>query len=139
MWWWIAACSGGSDVVLTGDTDDDCAGADTFVAGIEVESSGGELVSIVSAEPTPPDVGDNTWTVAVADASGAPMAGLAPVVRPWMPMHGHGLAPPEYVGIDQADGTYVVPTFDLIMPGLWEFTVDLGDGDQAMFSFCAEG
>ncbi|MCB9686198.1 MAG: FixH family protein [Alphaproteobacteria bacterium] len=139
MWWWLAACSGGGDVVLTGDSDDDCAGAETYVAGIEATTSSGAVVSIVSAEPTPPDVGDNTWIVSVADATGAPVVGLSPVVTPWMPMHGHGLAPPDYGGIDQGDGTYVVPTFDLIMPGLWEFTIDLGADDEAMFAFCAEG
>lgn len=139
MWWWIAACVGGEDVVLTGDSDDACAGADTYVAGIEAAAASGVVVAISSAEPTPPDVGDNTWVLSVVDGAGAPVAGLAPVLTPWMPMHGHGLAPPDYTGIDQGDGTYVIPTFDLVMPGLWEFTVDLGDDDEAVFRFCAEG
>lgn len=99
-------------------------------------------MTVATADPDPPDVGDNAWTLAVTDADG-PLDGLAPRVTPWMPEHGHGLVPPDCAGADQGDGSYVVETFDLIMPGLWEFTVDLAaDGvapDTALFRFCAEG
>lgn len=140
VWWWLAACSS-TDVALTGDsTASSCQqDADPYVAGISATAPSGAVVAIASAVPTPPDVGDNTWILSVEDAAGAPLAGLDPVVTPWMPEHGHGLAPPDYTAIDQGDGTYTVPTFDLVMPGLWQFTVDLGDGDEAVFLFCAEG
>jgi YtkA-like len=117
----------------------DCSGAQPFTVGIEATTPAGVTVRIASAAPTPPDVGDNTWTLEVVDASGAPVTGLAPVVTPWMPLHGHGLAPAEYSCVEEADGRYVVDTFDLVMPGLWQFTVEVADGDEVQFDFCAEG
>ena len=43
--------------------------------------------------------------------------------------------------MDRDPSDVAVAMFDLIMPGLWEFTVDLsGDGsDAALFALCAEG
>ena len=103
----------------------------------------GQTVRIAQAQPTPPDVGDNAWTLEITDASGAPLSGLAVDVQPWMPLHGHGLSPARYAAADLGGGTYDVESFDLIMPGLWEFTVDLAAGgeaeDTAMFVLCAQG
>ncbi|MEQ1504389.1 MAG: FixH family protein [Myxococcota bacterium] len=136
-------CTG--DVTL--DADDtgtlhnpnaNCDGAETFVAGVSHETPLGRTVAVAEASPTPPDVGDNQWTVTVTDADGA-AAALPLKLTPWMPLHGHGLTPPDYAGADEGDGSYVVTPFDLIMPGLWQFTVDLGDDDAAVFLFCAEG
>lgn len=143
----LGCAGGGDDVNLdagpshTGDDEEDCLGADTFVAGIEKTSPAGRTVRIASAAPTPPDVGDNTWTVEVTDPSG-PVEGLALAVAPWMPLHGHGLTPPTYTAVDDGGGSYTLQTFDLVMPGLWEFPVDVGTGsepDEVVFKFCAEG
>jgi hypothetical protein len=142
----LGACTG-DEVGLDGDDPtggmtQDCAGADEFVAGVSATAPSGRIVEILDADPTPPDVGDNTWTLSVTEAGGA-VTGLSPMLTPWMPLHGHGLVPTEYAAVDEGDGTYTVETFDLIMPGLWEFTVDLGAGegipDEVVFSFCAEG
>jgi hypothetical protein len=143
----LVACGGGDDVVLDGlqptdsGTAPDCDGAEPFVAGMTATTSGsGTTVALAAAAPTPPDVGDNAWTLEVSDASG-PVEGLVVTVTPWMPLHGHGLSPADYAATDQGGGTYAVAPFDLIMPGLWEFTVRLGDdgADEAVFALCAEG
>ena len=141
--------AGCDDPIEWPDTTDftaDCTGADTFVAGMEMptevgEAAGEHMVRLLEATPAPPDVGDNDWVVEVVDLEGAAVAGLDVSVRPFMPLHGHGLSPAAYAGADQGDGTYVIERFDLIMPGLWEFTVDVsGDASEtALFALCAEG
>jgi hypothetical protein len=144
--WAIAACTGDSVDLTPGDDDDDeqdCAGADTYVDGIEQTTPSGRTVKLMSASPTPPDVGDNAWTLEVLDAAGAPEEGLQLELLPWMPLHGHGLSPPTYGSTEAGGGTYELETFDLIMPGLWQFTIDAGiatgEPDEAVFMFCAEG
>lgn len=147
-----AGCTGGGDDGLAldgGDTDvvenpnQDCTGSETYVAGVSHPSTvSGATVAVMQAAPTPPDVGDNAWTVSVTDSAGAPVTGLAPVVTPWMPLHNHGLTPATYGATESAPGEYDVDVFDLIMPGLWQFTIDLapgGEPDTAAFLFCAEG
>lgn len=151
----VAICAGGctaGDDGLSldgGDTDvvdnpnQDCTGSETFVAGVSHPSTvSGATVAVMQAAPTPPDVGDNAWTVSVTDGAGAPVTGLTPTLTPWMPLHAHGLTPPDYSAAETAPGAYDVEVFDLIMPGLWEFTIDLapkGEPDTAVFLFCAEG
>ena len=145
----VVGCSGGGDDVTLdhGHHHDDsgmtvdCDGAEPFVAGMSATTSeSGATVAITAADPTPPDVGDNSWTLAISDASG-PVEGLTVTVTPWMPLHGHGLTPADYAAADEGGGAYAVAPFDLIMPGLWEFRVRLGDAgaDEALFALCAEG
>ncbi|MEN0063653.1 MAG: FixH family protein [Myxococcota bacterium] len=118
----------------------DCTGAQAFQLGMTVTSPAGVTVALEDAAPAPLDVGDNAWTLSVTDAGGAPLTGLTPLVRPWMPLHGHGVSPTHYPGEEVADGVYQVEIFDVIMPGLWEFHVELNDqGDEATFALCAEG
>lgn len=144
----LVGCSGGDDVSLDGspthtEETSDCAGADVFTIGMTATSDRtGSVVALLQAAPVPPDVGDNTWTIEVVDAGSAAVTGLSVAVTPWMPLHGHGLSPADYLGTDMGDGRYELETFDLIMPGLWEFTIDLdfgGEPDTVKFSFCAEG
>lgn len=142
---WLVACSGDGVELDGGPTTEpaECAGAGPFTAGMTAGSTLGNTVAIVEAAPTPPDVGDNTWVLEVRDSSGSPLPGLVVDVEPWMPLHGHGLTPAHYAAADLGDGRYEVDVFDLIMPGTWEFTVDLaaggGDEDTALFALCAEG
>ena len=39
------------------------------------------------------------------------------------------------------DGRYLITqrNSNAVLPGLWEFRFDLGDADEALFAFCAEG
>jgi hypothetical protein len=80
----------------------------------------------------------NNWTFSLSNAGG-PLAGAAPVLTPWMPLHGHGLVPPDYTGAETDPGTYPIPPFNLSMSGQWEFTVDAGSGDEVKYTFCVQG
>jgi len=139
----LAGCSSGGD---TAAAEEDCAfdNVDTYTAGIEKITGGGSFtVSIQSADPAPPDRGDNTWDLVVLDAAGAAVEGAAVVVTPYMPAHGHGTNPADFDGAEAGGGAYTAGPFDLFMPGLWEITVDVvdttGASDDAIFTFCIEG
>lgn len=138
---WLAGCNGTNDLDGGDPTDGttDCPSADDFAIGIQKSTPVGVVVTLVDATPAPPYRGENTWTIGLTDAAGAPIAGAAPFVTPFMPLHRHGLVPPDYTGAETTTGTYGVETFDLSMPGQWEFTVDAGDGDSVMYVFCVEG
>lgn len=144
MFAWLLAC-GGEPVALDGEPAHSgvaCDGVAPFSTAATATTPSGVVVGFASVAPDPPDVGDNDWVLTLSDGDG-PVAGAAPRLIPWMPLHGHGLVPPEYVGAETTPGTYAVPTFDLIMPGTWELTVDLaapGDAaDSVVFPLCAEG
>ncbi len=144
---WLAAivgCDGGPVALDEGAAHSaaGCAGEGVFTPGASATTPSGVVVSLVSTDPAVPDVGDNTWVLAL-ERDGAAVDGVSPRVEPWMPLHGHGLVPPEYVGTPTDPGVYAVPTFDLIMPGLWEIRVDLAaageEPDEVVFTLCAEG
>lgn len=106
-----------------------------FVAGIAAETDGGAYtVRVASASPVQPDVGLNTWKLAV---EGAP-ADAVVVLKPWMPLHGHGTVPLEHEALDFGEETRSVGPFNLVMPGLWDFHVYVDD-QEALFTFCVEG
>lgn len=116
-----------------------CSGAgtpDTYVQGLARDTVGGITIAFLDASPAPPDVGDNTFTMDVDAPSGSVVR-----VRPWMPLHGHGVTG-EWVTATEAGGAWQFEDIDLFMPGLWEFvfTVDSTDKDTgALFRFCLEG
>lgn len=129
------------------DHDEGCESAedlDTFVQGLSKTGEGGTVVAIQAADPAPPDVGENAWTLEITGATGAPLGeGAAVVVRPFMPEHGHGSTPPEFEATRGEGPMWEVPTMDLFMPGVWEVTVAVSAGDsvsdQVVFRFCLEG
>ena len=99
-------------------------------------------MAIIDATPAPPDKGENSWTLRVTDASGAPVKTAVVNVRPMMPAHGHGTAPTEFRADTAGDGTYTVGPMNLFMPGHWQshVTVEFEDkNEMAMFDFCLEG
>ncbi len=143
----LVACDGPE---LEGEDFVDCTGAEPFSAGMAHTSEEGLTVSLVEASPAPPDRGENDWVLEVTTEGGAPAEDLPLLVYPFMPLHGHGLAPALYAATEEAPGRYAVDTFRLIMPGLWEFTVWLEplpedpeasteEVDRAVFALCAEG
>ena len=101
-------------------------------------------VQFVAADPAPPDVGKNSWTVKVTDAKGEVVEGAAVIAEPVMPHHGHGTFPEswEFKAGDKA-GEYTVSGMDLFMSGYWETTLTIadkdGNTDTVMFIFCLEG
>jgi hypothetical protein len=136
--------SSADDAVDLGDDGDgarvDCGGAaEDFVLGMSKATPDGVLtVAIVAAEPAPPRVGTNAWTVLLSDASGDAMTADDVTFTGWMPEHGHGLSSvPLTRELD--GGRYEIRPINLFMPQLWEFDVVVihdGRRDSVRFSFC---
>lgn len=116
-------------------------GADEFVVGLAKDGMSGMLdFAMMSAEPSPPARGDNTWIVAITDMNGAPLDGASLTVTPFMPAHGHGT--PITVDVTPVTGTpgqYTLSPVNLWMPGVWETTIRATSGatsDSALYTFC---
>lgn len=92
------------------------------VSGTTAEAcSGLYTVHIDAAEPDPPAVGDNVWTVRVNDGE---TDGISIIATPTMPEHGHGTVPETFTW----DGSTIGP-FDLVMPGDWLVVFDVTGPD----------
>ncbi len=116
--------------------------ADVYADGLmKMGHMGNFHVMLMGADPAPPDVGDNTWTLRVMDTEQNPIDGAKVTVTPYMPLHGHGTSPADYTATFGEDGTYQVGPFDLFMPGVWETTVKVEGEvkDSVMFAFELEG
>lgn len=113
------------------DRDDD------FALGLAHE---GEAlhVAIASAAPASPVRGDNAWTLAITDATGAAMDGMELSVRTWMPDHGHGS--PVQVEVEALEnGEYRIEPINLFMAGYWEITITSeAPADAVVFKVCVE-
>ncbi len=149
-------CACGADAqdtaskAILDDEAADCGGPVLDLApGLSVACETGDCALVlVDAAPMPADRGDNTWTLQLTDAAGAPRDGASVVLSPFMPAHDHGTVPADHPAA-HVDGLWVAGPFDLFMPGRWELrvAVDLGDdgGDgedalhEAVFAFCVEG
>jgi hypothetical protein len=108
----------------------DCGGAgEAFALGMsKATPDGGLTVAIVAAEPAPPLVGPNAWTITAADVT----------FTGWMPQHGHGLGSVP-LAEELEDGRYEIRPINLFMPQLWEFGVGVTQADErdaVTFSFC---
>ncbi len=98
-----------------------------------------------SADPSPPATYENTWVLAVEDASGGALQGVTiDSVTPFMPDHGHGTSVPQVTS--NPDGTFTIDSLYLFMPGLWQTTIVAGmaadaggQRDSVVFSFCIQG
>ncbi len=135
---------GCDDAEPTGTPQVECEGDyEVFEPGMEFRTEQGNFyIELVQADPDPPDEGDNDWVVRLTTESGSPVSGGTVVLEPWMPAHGHGISPPTYSGVEGTDGEYTIPTFDLIMPGVWEFELLVTESmmnDTARVSFCIQG
>lgn len=138
----LAAC--------TGPTTDStpapaCEGTyEAFEPGMSFRTTQGNFyIELTEATPDPPDEGVNDWVVTLTTESGSTVNGGVVSLTPYMPAHDHGLNPEHYRGVNtEGDGEYVIPTFDLIMPGVWEFRFLVTESmmnDTASISFCVEG
>ena len=92
---------------------------------------------LVTASPSTPTRGNNTWTFHVADKGGKPQPGLKVAVSTWMPDHRHASSVIPTV-VDRGDGSYDVTTIYLFMPGVWElhFDVSAPAVDRAVYTIC---
>jgi YtkA-like len=133
----IGGCSGDGG----GAEEIDCAEEtrdDEFVAGM-IKTGDAWSFELVDAVPAPPDKGDNSWSLRVADGD-AGVEGLLLAVTPFMPDDDHG-TPIEPEVSDEGGGDYRVAPINLWMPGLWEVTVEAsraGETDSAVFTFCIQ-
>jgi len=86
--------------------------------------------------PDPPIRGDDVVVVAVTDANGAPVDGLALDAQPWMPSHGHGTSVMPTV-TPQGGGRYRIDHVYLYMAGTWELRLSFSgtESDTATPAF----
>ena len=137
----VAACGGGGGGDDMGD-DYDCMleeDDDTFVVGLEKVSPSGLRYRLMSADPAPPQRGDNHFVVHLLDAAGAPLAGAALGVVQYMPAHGHGSSVPVVITESiTVIGEYDVNPVNLHMKELWQIFMSTSenDADEVMFAFC---
>lgn len=142
-------CSSSSSPAATTQDAGDVVGcqndsrADVYAANLtKMGKSGVFQFTLVSADPAPPALNTNTWTLKLVDASGAPVTNATfPKISPYMPDHGHGsTATPA--ATSNGDGTYSITPLYFFMGGLWQITIDAQSGsqtDSAVFSFCVAG
>lgn len=119
----------------------DCAkeNADTFTAGLAKQ--GTVLgVKLMTANPAPPNRGDNEWVIHVNTVSGAaPVSGATIEVTPFMPKHQHGTPVDAEVVPGATAGEYTLKKVNLWMPGVWETTIEMtstAGTDSVVYRFC---
>ena len=136
----LAACGGDDTAPGEADGGDSCTGeGDTYRVGLSKTSAAGSFsVELTDANPAPPALGINAWKLRIKDASGNAIAGATVNISLYMPKHRH--SQPGTVGTDQGGGTYDVTDLNLVMPGLFDITVEVtppgGMTDSAKFQFC---
>jgi hypothetical protein len=121
-------------------TDVDCGGfGEDFVLGMSKSTPSGALtVAIVAAEPAPPLVGPNSWTVMLSAESGEAITAASVTLTGWMPLHRHGLSSVPLTR-ELGGGRYEIQPINLFMPQLWELGVDVTRNDErdvVTFAFC---
>jgi hypothetical protein len=171
-----AACSSGSPSAAASDagTTPDapsgevgCAtqpGLDDYAAGLKKPGGMGRFeFELVSSNPAPPALDDNTFVVRVTGAgSDEPLNGDLSVALD-MPQHGHPSPTPPTITFDPATKLYTLDPMNLFMVGLWQITFSFasvsqlengaagsaggpddadaasnGPADSAVFKFCIE-
>ena len=143
----LAACGADDGGHVDADEPVNCAlaTADTFVVGLQKTGVNGMLdFRLMSATPTPPARGDNTWIVEVRSMNngvvGAPIANATAYVTPFMPKHGHQPISGEVMPT-ATPGEYRMTGVNLWMPGVWETTIEVeatasSSADSAVYTFC---
>ena len=115
--------------------------ADPYEEGMGLTMEEGTLmVSLVSADPAPPNTGLNSWVIRVEDDAGT-LDGCSIDVQPDMPDHGHGTSP-VVVESGGGAGEYLLTNIDLIMSGYWLTRLELDCGglvDVGELHLCIEG
>jgi hypothetical protein len=136
-----AGADGGGTVGCSGQ-------GDTYTANlVKPGSLGVYTFTLAQASPAPPALNGNTWTLKIADKSGAAPSLAQVVVYPFMPLMGHGSDQTPTITAN-ADGTFSATDVNLFMPGLWTVTTSVtatGDAgptpatlDKAVYTFCIE-
>lgn len=90
---------------------------------------------ILTMQPTPPQVGLNTWSVDLGETED----GCTLEASPWMPDHGHGAEVGESIQLD--DGGWVINDLRFSMGGFWEVDLTLmcpGGESNVTVALCVE-
>jgi YtkA-like len=110
-----------------------CGGRALLLPELRIDNSSGLSLSLLSAEPEVPVVGNSSWLVALESEVGSVVAAASRIeVIPYMPDHGHGTAVAVEV-YEEAPGRYRLAPINLRMPGYWEITLTL-TGDSGVQS-----
>ena len=94
---------------------------------------------IQTATPALVQEGDNNWTVAITDSSGAPVEGTVSIVSA-MPDHNHDSPTPATITA-KGNGIYEIDAINLVMGGVWTMTISIASptlNDSATFTFCVD-
>ncbi len=141
----LAACA---DDAPADDTTYNCEADDRdepFTVGLARTGTGGTTFTIVSATPTLPVRGDNSWVIDVSrNGQPVPASDGAFLVTPFMPDHRHGTGVKAIWTPDPGTpGRFTVSPINLWMPGVWELTFEEtptgGARDSVKFTFCITG
>ncbi len=81
-------------------------------------------LALFASPSQPPARGLSDIEYAITDGAGAPLAGLAVAVTPWMPDMGHGSTAPQVE--ETAPGHYLLRDVSMFMPGRWQLRTTLG-------------
>lgn len=135
MLWLMMACAGPGE---TGAVSP-CAQEDRAVDDVLDATFSGAIVdvTVTAMDPPFPTVDDNTWTLQLADSSGA-LSGCSLSGEIDMPDHGHGGPAPELTEL--GEGAYEM-TARFTMGGYWEVSlaVSCASDDVVILNICAEG
>ena len=97
---------------------------------------------LLNANPGPPGIGTNVWTMKITTDAGVNQPNMAVGVVPFMPDMGHGTSVTASMN-SNPDGTYTVKRLYLFMAGVWRVTFTTmpasGASDSADIFFCIEG
>ncbi|HEX3593648.1 MAG TPA: FixH family protein [Polyangiaceae bacterium] len=93
--------------------------APAFSADLSFSNTAGFTVKLLDAQPAPPKLGDNTWTVELDDASGMPIERAKIAFSQLMIDHGHGGAKTPKLA-ELGGGRYSLSPVNFNMPGYWE-------------------
>ncbi len=99
-----------------------------------IETNGGSWRLSLEPDPDPPTAGEAALIVGVSgvDSGVAEVAAVVELV-PWMPEHSHGSSG-EAAITDTGDHSYTV-RWAYTMPGYWELTITLDDGESAVVGY----
>jgi len=75
-------------------------------------------VKIVTAHPSPPARGDNSWDIQVLDGSGNPLEANVELALD-MPDHGHMSPTTPVIVAGGSGGSFTITSINLFMPGVW--------------------
>jgi hypothetical protein len=115
--------------------------ADAWTLPIVKQSQAGKFtVTLLSSQQHIPLIGDNTtWTLQIADATGAMVSGADVKVLPWMPDHHHGTSIIASSTPMATAGQYQITPLYLFMAGYWTITFTIttpSATDTVVYSIC---